>query len=85
MLHVPHDRFMMFVERTLAQHPTEAALGGVPSIHNKIRAFLDIQFRKLGVLIKPNLEVCTPILCHYSPGLSVNTVSNVSLSKSVCK
>ncbi|RUS29364.1 hypothetical protein BC938DRAFT_480751 [Jimgerdemannia flammicorona] len=60
------EQFKLHVERTVEQNPAEASLGGVPSINNKIRAFMNIKFKRLGVLVKPNLEFAndTPIWAH---------------------
>lgn len=48
---------MTYVERTLASRPTEAALGGEPSVQNKIRAFLNVKYLKNGSWANPSLEV----------------------------
>lgn len=48
---------MTYVEKTLASRPTEAALGGVPSVQNKIRAFLNVKYQKQGQWTNPALEV----------------------------
>ncbi|SCV71462.1 BQ2448_3050 [Microbotryum intermedium] len=49
--------FMTYVEKLLASRPTEAGLGGVPSLQNKIRAFLDVKYQKNGQWTNSNLEV----------------------------
>lgn len=56
-------RFMGYVERTLASRPAEANLGGVPSIQNKIRAFLTVKYQKQGQWTNSNLEIVnnTPV------------------------
>ena len=41
-------RFLAYVEKTLASRPAEASLGGVPSIQNKVRAFLNVKYQKNG-------------------------------------
>jgi nuclear pore complex protein Nup93 len=48
---------MSYVEKTLASRPAEANLGGVPSMQNKIRAFLSVKYQKLGQWSNPALEV----------------------------
>lgn len=48
---------MSYVEKTLASRPAEANLGGVPSVQNKIRAFLNVKYQKQGQWTNPNLEV----------------------------
>lgn len=50
-------RFMNYVEKTLASRPAEANLGGVPSVQNKIRAFLNVKYQKGGQWSNPSLEV----------------------------
>ena len=37
--------FVSHVTDTIAKFPKEAALGGVPGIRNKVRAFVDVQLR----------------------------------------
>ena len=39
---------MNYVEKTLANKPTEAQLGGIPTVDNKIRAFLNVKYYKNG-------------------------------------
>lgn len=48
---------MSYVEKTLASRPAEAALGGVPSVQNKIRGFLNVKYQKNGQWSNPALEV----------------------------
>ena len=48
---------MKHVERTLLARPTEANLGGVPSVQNKIRAYINVKFSKMGQWTAMNLEV----------------------------
>lgn len=57
------EQFFGVVEAEIAKYPHEAHLGGVPSVHNKIRAFLNLKFFKSGQCIKPNLEIVnnTPV------------------------
>jgi len=40
------NRFMQYIEKTLASKLSSANLGGVPSIQNKIRAFLEVKYKK---------------------------------------
>ncbi|CEQ40752.1 SPOSA6832_02404, partial [Sporobolomyces salmonicolor] len=51
------EQFLAYVEKTLASRPAEAGLGGVPSIQNKIRAFLNVKYQKNGSWSNPALEV----------------------------
>lgn len=55
--HPTSTRFMAYVEKTLASRPAEAALGGVPSIQNKIRGFLNVKYQKNGQWPSQGLEV----------------------------
>lgn len=48
---------MKHVERTLLARPTEANLGGVPSIQNKIRAYINVKYSKGGQWTTTNLEL----------------------------
>lgn len=48
---------MNYVEKTLASRPAEAGLGGVPSMQNKIRAFLNVKYQKQGAWTNSSLEV----------------------------
>ena len=41
-------QFMNYVEKTLAAKPTEAQLGGIPTVDNKIRGFLNVKYYKNG-------------------------------------
>lgn len=50
-------RFFAHVEKTIASRPAEAALGGVPSVQNKIRAFLNVKYLRNGQWTEPSLEV----------------------------
>ncbi|OZJ05272.1 hypothetical protein BZG36_01960 [Bifiguratus adelaidae] len=60
------DSFMAYVDKAIASNPHEANLGGVPSIHNKITAYLNVKFKRLGAWNKPNLEIVNnvPIWAH---------------------
>ncbi|GAA6006571.1 linker nucleoporin NIC96 [Rhodotorula paludigena] len=57
------EQFLAYVEKTLASRPAEASLGGVPSIQNKIRAFLNVKYQKNGQWANPALEIAnnTPV------------------------
>ncbi|GAA6041370.1 hypothetical protein JCM8097_007689 [Rhodosporidiobolus ruineniae] len=57
------EQFLAYVEKTIAARPAEAQLGGVPSVQNKIRAFLNVKYLKNGQWSNPALEIAnnTPI------------------------
>ncbi|GAA5917547.1 hypothetical protein JCM8208_005072 [Rhodotorula glutinis] len=57
------EQFLAYVEKTLASRPAEANLGGVPSIQNKIRAFLNVKYQKNGKWANSALEIAnnTPV------------------------
>ena len=38
------QQFDRHVDKTIAAHPTEAQLGGIPGIANKIRGYVDVKF-----------------------------------------
>ncbi|GAA6062838.1 hypothetical protein JCM10212_001844 [Sporobolomyces blumeae] len=61
--HYLEEQFMAYVEKTLASRPAEAELGGVPSIQNKVRAFLNVKYLKNGKWSNPSLEIAnnTPV------------------------
>ncbi|KAJ2076567.1 nuclear pore complex subunit [Coemansia sp. RSA 988] len=42
------ETFAEHVDRIVAQYPHDANVGGVPSIHRKVRGFLDVLFGRLG-------------------------------------
>ncbi|KAK9468811.1 Nup93/Nic96-domain-containing protein [Lipomyces arxii] len=50
-------QFFTMVEAEIAKYPQEAKLGGVPSVVNKILAFLKLRFNKNGQWMKPNLQI----------------------------
>jgi nuclear pore complex protein Nup93 len=50
-------RFMHHVEKTLQARPAEANLGGVPTVQNKIRAYINVKYSKMGQWTATNLEV----------------------------
>lgn len=49
-------RFMKHVESTLARNPQQANLGGVPSVSNKIRAYVNLVYGSSGSLEMINKE-----------------------------
>lgn len=51
------EQFWSVVEAEIAKHPHSAQVGGVPSVYNKIRAFLSLKFIKGDRYIKDNLEI----------------------------
>ncbi|KWU41638.1 NIC-domain-containing protein [Rhodotorula sp. JG-1b] len=57
------EQFMTYVEKTIASRPAEAALGGVPSVQNKIRGFLNVKYQKNGQWSNQALEIAnnTPV------------------------
>ncbi|GAA5897343.1 linker nucleoporin NIC96 [Sporobolomyces salmoneus] len=57
------EQFMNYVEKTLASRPAEANLGGIPSVQNKIRAFLNVKYLKNGNWSNSSLEIAnnTPV------------------------
>ncbi|PIA12883.1 NIC-domain-containing protein, partial [Coemansia reversa NRRL 1564] len=42
------ETFAEHVDRIIAQYPHDANVGGIPSIHRKVRGFLDVLFGRLG-------------------------------------
>lgn len=42
------EQYWDMLERTVQSRPTEARLGGDPSVHNKVRAFLAVRFYRNG-------------------------------------
>lgn len=54
-------QFFSLIEREIMKHPHDAKLGGVPSVENKIRAYLNIKFMKNGKWTKNNLEIVNNI------------------------
>ncbi|CAM0138744.1 nuclear pore complex subunit [Umbelopsis sp. WA50703] len=51
------EQFLLFVDDTLQKHVREAKIGGIPSIANRIRAYMNIALKRSGVWITPRLEV----------------------------
>lgn len=50
-------QFYKMIETEIAKNPQEAQMGGVPSVFNKIKAYLNLKFSKGGKWIKSNLEI----------------------------
>ncbi|KAJ2777296.1 nuclear pore complex subunit [Coemansia javaensis] len=42
------EAFGEHVERTVAQYPHDASVGGVPSVHRRVQGYLAVQFGRLG-------------------------------------
>ncbi|PVU93142.1 hypothetical protein BB559_003412 [Furculomyces boomerangus] len=40
------NSYLQYIDRIIEQNPREASIGGIPSIHNKIRGFLQVKFSK---------------------------------------
>ncbi|ORX90251.1 NIC-domain-containing protein [Basidiobolus meristosporus CBS 931.73] len=60
------DQFLEHIEKTIIMRPQDANLGGIPSIHNKIRAYINLKLWRPGNVFPPHLEVYnnTPIWAH---------------------
>lgn len=58
------EQFMKHVEKTLLARPTDANLGGIPSVQNKIRAYLNVKYSKMGQWTATNLEVSERIVAE---------------------
>ncbi|KAG4304826.1 hypothetical protein PORY_001879 [Pneumocystis oryctolagi] len=54
-------QFFSLIEREISKHPHDARLGGIPSVENKIRAYLNMKFMKNGKWTKKNLEIVNNI------------------------
>lgn len=50
-------QFFGLVESEIAKRPQEAKLGGVPSVVNKVKAFLNLKYLKAGQWINKSLEI----------------------------
>ncbi|GJJ69903.1 nuclear pore complex protein Nup93 [Entomortierella parvispora] len=50
-------QFMNHIEAAVAENPAEANLGGVPSLMNTIRAFVQLKYLRYGSWSQPNLEI----------------------------
>ncbi|KAJ8100619.1 Nup93/Nic96-domain-containing protein [Lipomyces tetrasporus] len=50
-------QFFNIVENDIAKYPQEAQLGGIPSVENKILAYLKLRFLKNGAWMKQNLQI----------------------------
>lgn len=57
-------RFLLFVDDTLSKHVLEAKIGGIPSVANRIRGYMNIALKRSGVWITPKLEVRFLTLCN---------------------
>ncbi|CAO3675267.1 unnamed protein product [Umbelopsis vinacea] len=51
------EQFLLFVDDTLSKHVLEAKIGGIPSVANRIRGYMNIALKRSGVWITPKLEV----------------------------
>ncbi|KAG0324431.1 hypothetical protein BGZ99_001813 [Dissophora globulifera] len=49
-------QYMKHIEAAISENPTEAALGGVPSLINTIRAFVQLKYGRYGSSSQPRLE-----------------------------
>lgn len=62
----------------IASHPTEANLGGDPSITNKIRAYVELKFWKNGNWTDKRLEVRIPTSLDFmNPKMWINRIFHV--------
>ncbi|KAF9116162.1 hypothetical protein BGX27_004502 [Mortierella sp. AM989] len=50
-------QFMNHIEASVAANPAEANLGGVPSLLNTVRAFVQLKYLRYGSWSQPNLEI----------------------------
>lgn len=50
-------QFLDHIGSSVASNPAEASLGGVPSLANTIRAFVQLKYLRYGSWSQPNLEV----------------------------
>ncbi|KAF9919357.1 hypothetical protein BX616_005400 [Lobosporangium transversale] len=50
-------QFMNHIEASVASNPAEANLGGVPSLLNTVRAFVQLKYLRYGSWSQPNLEI----------------------------
>ncbi|KAK9433666.1 Nup93/Nic96-domain-containing protein [Lipomyces doorenjongii] len=55
--HYLEMQFFNLVESDIAKYPQEAQLGGIPSVENKILAYLKLRFLKNGAWMKQNLQI----------------------------
>ncbi|KAL1923580.1 uncharacterized protein VTP21DRAFT_8560 [Calcarisporiella thermophila] len=51
------EQFLGFVEKTIAQNPHEAKIGGVPSVRNKIQGYINIRYKKHGMWTNKKLQI----------------------------
>ncbi|ODQ65805.1 NIC-domain-containing protein [Nadsonia fulvescens var. elongata DSM 6958] len=54
-------QFSSLIENEISKRPKEAQLGGVPSVYNKIRAYVNLKYLRAGQWTKPNLEIVNDI------------------------
>ncbi|KAF8931015.1 hypothetical protein BGZ58_007898 [Dissophora ornata] len=50
-------QFMKHVETAVRENPTDAAIGGIPSLVNTIRAFVQLKYGRYGSSSHPQLEI----------------------------
>ncbi|KAG0353474.1 Nup93/Nic96-domain-containing protein [Gamsiella multidivaricata] len=50
-------QFMNHIDAAVAENPAEANLGGIPSLTNTIRAFVQLKYLRYGSWSQPNLEI----------------------------
>ncbi|ANB14289.1 linker nucleoporin NIC96 [Sugiyamaella lignohabitans] len=55
------EQFYELIESEILKYPQDAQLGGVPSVYNKIKAYLNLKFLKGGKWTKSNLEIVNNI------------------------
>jgi nuclear pore complex protein Nup93 len=51
------EQFFQVIESEIAKYPQDAQLGGVPSVYNKVKAYLNLKFLKGGKWTRHNLEI----------------------------
>ncbi|KAH8548252.1 Nup93/Nic96-domain-containing protein [Umbelopsis sp. PMI_123] len=51
------EQFLLFVDDTLSKHVLEAKIGGIPSVANRIRGYMNIALKRSGFWTTPRLEV----------------------------
>ncbi|TIC03273.1 NIC-domain-containing protein [Wallemia mellicola] len=50
-------QFLKYIEKIIVQNPSQAQVGGVPLIQNKVRGFLNVKYRKNGGWSDPKIEI----------------------------
>ncbi|KAF9913257.1 hypothetical protein EC991_000019 [Linnemannia zychae] len=50
-------QFLAHIQASVAENPAEANLGGIPSLPNTIRAFVQLKYLRYGAWSQPNLEI----------------------------